>query len=72
MTEDKSDWEDVEITFYEFTGNKTFIDVSEDWFTGFILMIMTDWDETKISNKNEFKNLIVQNSFRWKNVGQRK
>jgi len=30
VTEDKSDWEDVEITFYEFTGNKTFIDVSED------------------------------------------
>ena len=58
----------LRLRFTRFTGNKTFIDVSEDCF----LMIMTDWDETKISNKNEFKNLIVQNSFRWKNVGQRK
>ena len=42
VTEDKSDWEDVEITFYEFTGNKTFINVSEDWFTGFIFIANTD------------------------------
>ena len=28
--------------------------VSEDWFTGFIFIANTDWEDTKISNKNTF------------------
>ena len=33
---------------------QSFIIVSEDWFTGFIFIANTDWEDTKISNKNTF------------------